>query len=102
TKRDSQDVCFISRAAGRQEFLGQRIDLRPAEVRDSSGAAIGSVPAIELVTIGQRRGLGTLRPAPPGAAADADGRRYVVDVDLAGGAVTLGPLEALLVTEVPV
>jgi tRNA-specific 2-thiouridylase len=135
-KPDSQDVCFISRAGGRQEFLGQRIDLRPAEVRDSSGAAIGSVPAIELVTIGQRRGLGALRAgqhgaaadpdaaaatgeaaasgaaapagAAPGAAAasgiagDADGRRYVIDVDLVGAAVTVGPLEALLVTEVPV
>ena len=101
-KPDSQDVCFISRAGGRQEFLGQRIELRPAEVRDAAGTAIGSVPAIELVTIGQRRGLGSLRSSDPDEAADRDGRRYVIDVDLAGAAVTVGPAEALLVSEVPV
>jgi tRNA-specific 2-thiouridylase len=101
-KPDSQDVCFISRTGGRHEFLGERIRLRPARVQDSSGAVIGSVPAIELVTIGQRRGLGSLRPVGPAAAADPDGRRYVIDVDLANAAVTLGPLEALLVSEVRV
>jgi tRNA-specific 2-thiouridylase len=103
-KPDSQDVCFISRVGGREEFLGRRIDLRPGRVLDSSGAVIGSVPAVELVTIGQRRKLGALRPSGDGAAdpAAVDGRRYVIDVDLVGADVTVGPLEALLVSEVPV
>jgi tRNA-specific 2-thiouridylase len=144
-KPDSQDVCFIPREGGRQAFLGQRIDLRPGQVLDGSGAAIGSVPAVELVTIGQRRGLGSLRPPAPGPAGgpdtpvavvsdrgpagpglpgltvpdpeaaglrrvdprpagsrppSGDDRRYVVDIDLAGAAVTVGPLDALLVQEV--
>jgi tRNA-specific 2-thiouridylase len=115
TKPDSQDVCFISRVGGREQFLGQRIGLRPGQVRDRSGATIGSVPAVELVTIGQRRGLGSLRPVEPGVGeapaevdtgrahiSPVDGRRYVIDVDLARAAVTVGPLEALLVKEVPV
>ncbi len=43
-------------------------------------------------TIGQRRGLGVA----------AGERRYVVDVDAVGGAVTVGPFEDLLRDEVPV
>ena len=77
TKPDSQDVCFISRAGGREEFLGQRIDLRPGRIVDSSGAVIGSVRAIELVTIGQRRKLGALRPPASAAAMRLVRRRLV-------------------------
>jgi tRNA-specific 2-thiouridylase len=99
-KPDSQDVCFISRAGGRQDFLGKRIELHPGNVVDDAGAVIGSVPAIELVTIGQRKGLGGLDPA--GKRVPAEGRRYVVDVDSAAAAVTVGPLEALMVQDVPV
>jgi tRNA-specific 2-thiouridylase len=110
-KPDSQDVCFISRSGGRAEFLGRRIGLRPAPVVDLSGAVVGAVPAIELVTVGQRRGLGGLRPGdahpePDASGApspsDGDGRRYVVHVDLSHPTVTVGPLGALLVTEVEV
>ena len=120
-KPDSQDVCFISRVGGRERFLGQRIPLRAAPIFDRSGARVGAVPAVELVTIGQRRGLGKLGPVDGGAPIDAtvpagaeahrpegsastsgDRRRYVVEVDLARPAITVGPLEDLLVSEVPV
>jgi tRNA-specific 2-thiouridylase len=97
-KPDSQDVCFISRAGGRQDFLGKRIELHPANIVDDAGAVIGSVPAIELVTVGQRKGLGGIDSG--GECAPADRRRYVVDVDPAAAAVTVGPLEALLVQQV--
>jgi tRNA-specific 2-thiouridylase len=99
-KPDSQDVCFISRVGGRQDFLAKRIELHPANVVDDVGAVIGSVPAIELVTVGQRKGLGGLDSG--GTRPPADGRRYVVEVDRAAGEVTVGPLEALMVGEVPV
>jgi tRNA-specific 2-thiouridylase len=116
-KPDSQDVCFISRSGGREEFLGRRIALRPAQIVDGSGAVVGQVPAVELVTVGQRRRLGALkaadagppdgRPGVPRRQLTAeglpdDGRRYVVDVDVPGATVTLGPLAALLVTEIGV
>jgi tRNA-specific 2-thiouridylase len=97
-KPDSQDVCFISRSGGRQAFLGSRISLRPGRVVDGSGAVVGAVPAVELVTIGQRKGLGRLEPGAPEAGAP----RYVVDVDVDGATVTIGPLAALMVTEIGV
>ena len=80
-KPDSQDVCFIGATTGRQVFLGSRIPFRSAVVRDLDGADIGSVEAVELVTIGQRRGLDL---------GGAVGRRYVVDVDPVAGVVTVG------------
>lgn len=72
-KPESQDVCFITNEHGRRAFLGDRIPLKPAAVVDRDGAELGSVAAVELVTIGQRKGLGLAGGTDP---------RYVVDVDV--------------------
>lgn len=93
SKADSQDVCFISRAAGREAFLGARIPLREATLVDGTGAAVGSLPGFELLTVGQRRGLGHLRTA-------GGERAYVVDREPRAATVTIGPLEDLLVPEI--
>ncbi len=85
-KPDSQDVCFITRADGRAAFLAERMDLHPAVVHDETGEEVGSVDVVELVTIGQRRGLNL--------AGGAD-RRFVTAVDVARRSVTVGPPEAL-------
>ena len=85
-KPDSQDVCFISRAGGRRAFLGARIPLRPARVVDEDGRAVGTVDAVELVTVGQRRGIGV-----PGGGA----KRYVVGVDAQQATVVVGPAASL-------
>lgn len=88
-KPDSQDVCFITRTGGKEAFLGARIALHPGRlIERSSGAEVGNVAAVELVTVGQRRGLAS---TVAGA-----GRRYALDVDLAAATVTVGPLEDLL------
>ncbi len=80
-KPDSQDVCFIGSGEGRAGFLSRRLDLHPAEVVDGSGRAVGAVEAVELITVGQRRGMGH----------GSDGaRRYVVDVDVPSRRVTVG------------
>lgn len=84
-KPDSQDVCFISSTGGRRRFLEPRAALHPGRVVDTSGAELGRVEAVELVTIGQRRGLGAL----------GGERRFVVDVDGASGVVTVGDAAAL-------
>lgn len=90
TKPDSQDVCFIASRTpglGRGAFLSERIPLHQGVVVDDDGAVVGEVPAVELVTLGQRRGLGS----------DVEGeRRYAIDVDVARRKVTVGPPERLL------
>jgi tRNA-uridine 2-sulfurtransferase len=90
-KPDSQDVCFITSTAGRRGFLGRRIELRPGRIVDGSGRDVGGVEAVELVTIGQRRGLGL-----PGGGAP----RYAVDVDVPRATVRVGPEAALLTDRV--
>ena len=72
-KPESQDVCFITNEHGRAAFLGQRIPLKPAAVVDRSGEQVGQVDSVEMVTIGQRKGLGLAGGTNP---------KYVVDVDV--------------------
>ncbi len=93
-KPDSQDVCFIHGATGRRGFLSERTALHCAELVDaSSGAVVGTVPAAELVTVGQRRGLGV----------SVDGRRrYALRVDVAARRVTVGDAAQATTTRVPV
>lgn len=81
SKPDSQDVCFITHTGGREQFLGDRIPFHRGEVVDQDGGRIGEVDAIELVTIGQRRGLGLPGGGP---------KRYVSAVDMASRRVVVG------------
>ncbi|MET0578348.1 MAG: tRNA 2-thiouridine(34) synthase MnmA [Ilumatobacteraceae bacterium] len=87
TKPDSQDVCFITSTGGRLDFLRRRLDLHPADVVDTDGARVGEVAAVELVTVGQRRGLGLPGGGP---------KRFVLAVDRATSTVVVGPESALL------
>jgi tRNA-uridine 2-sulfurtransferase len=91
TKPDSQDVCFITSGGGRSDFLSRRVPLHPAPVVDADGHEVGTVDAVELVTVGQRRGLGL----PGGGEA-----RYVTAVDVPRRRVTVGRSADLDVTEV--
>jgi tRNA-uridine 2-sulfurtransferase len=90
-KPDSQDVCFIRSDAGRAGFLGDRVPLHPGRLVDhDTGADVGEVTAVELVTVGQRRGMGH----------GTDGRRrFVTAVDVPGRRVTIGPPEASFTSE---
>jgi len=92
-KPDSQDVCFITKATGRGSFLDRRIPLTPGRVVDGDGREVGSVSAVELVTVGQRKGLGLAGGGAP---------RYAVDVDIPSATVTVGSKRDLLVAEQPV
>jgi tRNA-specific 2-thiouridylase len=86
-KPDSQDVCFVTSTGGRAAFLAGRIALRPGRVVDGrSGVEVGTVPAVQLVTVGQRRGIG-------GAGIE---RRYAVSVDVGNATVVVGGPEDLL------
>jgi len=85
-KPDSQDVCFITATGGRRSFLGDRIGLHPGRLVDLGGHEVGHVDAVELVTVGQRRGLGVSGAGRP---------HYAVAVDVAARTVTVGARDAL-------
>ncbi len=91
-KPDSQDVCFIRSDEGRAGFLGDRVPLHDGRLVDhGTGADLGPVGAVELVTVGQRRGMGH----------GTDGRRrFVTAVDVPGRRVVVGPPEAARCTGV--
>ncbi len=85
-KPDSQDVCFIRSDEGREGFLGARFPLHPGRLVDHrTGADLGPVGAVELVTVGQRRGMGH---------GDDGRRRYVTAVDVPSRRVRVGPPES--------
>ncbi|MEQ1872915.1 MAG: tRNA 2-thiouridine(34) synthase MnmA [Ilumatobacteraceae bacterium] len=81
-KPDSQDVCFITDGGGRVAFLGSRIPFRRAQVIDAvDGTELGEVDSLEMVTHGQRRGIGLVGGGP---------KRYVVDIDHDTATVKVG------------
>jgi tRNA-specific 2-thiouridylase len=92
SKPDSQDVCFIRSDEGRHGFLGARLPLHPGRLIDQhSGHDLGPVDAVELVTVGQRRGMGH----------GTDGRRrFVTSVDVPARRVMVGSPEAAHAAEV--
>jgi tRNA-specific 2-thiouridylase len=92
-KPDSQDVCFIQSGPGRRGFLEERSQITPGEIIDAqSGEVVGAVDALELVTLGQRQGLGI----------DAEGvKRVAVRVDIAAKRVEVTTPERSLISELP-
>ncbi len=86
-KPDSQDVCFITSTGGRAEFLRRRIPMTSARVVDTRGRGVGTVPAIELMTVGQRKGIGLPGGGP---------KRFVLAVDRATSTVVVGDESELL------
>jgi len=90
-KADSQDVCFISRAKdGRQNFLQHRLEMTPGRVVDKQGREVAEVKAVEMVTVGQRKGLGVSGESTP---------RYAIDVNVQQRTIVTGPREDLFCDE---
>jgi tRNA-specific 2-thiouridylase len=85
-KPDSVEVCFVTASGGREDLLRSRVGLRPGRVVDTSGDVVGHVDATELVTVGQRRGLGI----------GGGDRRYALSIDPAAGRVVVGGLDELM------
>ncbi len=85
-KPDSQEVCFVP-GADHAAFLEERRPslIRPGEIVDPVGAALGRHRGTFRYTIGQRRGLGV----------STGERSYVVDLDPVSHRVVVGPGELL-------
>jgi tRNA-specific 2-thiouridylase len=88
-KPDSQEVCFLPGGGRDRTAL---VPGTPGRIVED-GVEVGAVPAVELVTIGQRRGLHLRGGGAP---------RYVLDVDVPTATVTVGPLDALLTDAVAI
>jgi tRNA-specific 2-thiouridylase len=86
-KPDSQEVCFLP-GGGRDRAAV--VAATPGVVVED-GVEVGTVPALELLTVGQRRGLDL---------GGGRGPRYVLDVDVSSRTVEVGPLDALRTREV--
>lgn len=85
-KAESQDLCFLA-GIGRDGFLERhsgRSD-EPGPIRDRRGNEVGRHKGAYRFTVGQRRGLGIAAPQP----------LYVLDVDPAENAVTVGTIDEL-------
>ncbi len=82
---ESQELCFVS--GDYREFLRARAPaaFRPGPILDETGRTLGEHAGLGGYTVGQRRGLGRLGPAPA----------FVVGLDPLRNAVVVGPREAL-------
>ena len=65
---------------------------KPGVVVDRTGTRVGSVDSVELVTVGQRKGLGLAGGTDP---------HYVIDVNPSSSTVTVGTAKDLLVEVTP-
>ena len=89
-KPESQDLCFLAGAGGREAFLRRHApDVvatdRPGEIVDLHGQVVGHHTGQRNFTVGQRRGLGVASREP----------LYVLDKDARSGRVRVGPRRAL-------
>jgi tRNA-specific 2-thiouridylase len=90
---DSHDVCFIPDGDTRS-FSARRLGSAPGRLVDTNGQVVGEHDGTSGFTVGQGGGMRIGRPAP-------DGRpRYVLDIEPVSRTVTVGPVEALGVTEI--
>ena len=93
-KPDSHDICFIP-SGDTAGFLRTQLGAAPGDVVDATtGEVLGAHEGAYAYTVGQRRGVGLGRPASDGAP------RYVVDVDVVGRRVAVGPAELLEVRSI--
>lgn len=65
TKADSQDLCFLA-GTSRRRFLERHggLRLRPGAIVDGAGERLGTHGGQELLTVGQRRGVGVAAGEP--------------------------------------
>jgi tRNA-specific 2-thiouridylase len=88
SKPDSHDICFV-RSGDTKGWLTERLGAQPGEIRDETGAVVGTHSGAYAFTVGQRRGLGLDRSSLDGEP------RYVTGVDARTNTVTIGTADLL-------
>ena len=85
-KPDSQELCFVpdGDTAGLVQAREPAV-ARAGPIRDRGGRELGRHDGVHRYTVGQRKGLRLSTSVP----------LYVVDIDAAANAVTVGPRDAL-------
>ena len=83
-KPDSHEICFVP-TGDHAAFLEEQGVHGSGDILDTSGAVLGRHDGVHRFTVGQRKGLGLSSPIP----------LYVVGIDAATQAVTVGPRAAL-------
>jgi tRNA-specific 2-thiouridylase len=84
-KPDSHEICFVPDGDHAAFLERQGAGKTTGTIRTVDGRVVGQHQGIHRFTVGQRKGLGLSSPV----------RLYVVGIDAAGQAVTVGPREAL-------
>ena len=88
-KPDSHEICFVA-DGDHAAFLERHGAMAaPGPITDTAGRVVGTHDGIHRFTVGQRKGLGLSSPV----------RLYVVGIDAASQAVTVGPRTALEKTD---
>jgi tRNA-specific 2-thiouridylase len=84
-KPDSHEICFVADGDHTGFLEAHGVRRSAGEIRNVAGEVVGQHTGVHRFTVGQRKGLGLSSPIP----------LYVVGIDAADGAVTVGPREAL-------
>ena len=84
-KPDSHEICFVPDGDHAAFLARQGAASGEGSILDTEGRILGSHDGIHRYTVGQRKGLGLSSPIP----------LYVVGIDAASNAVTVGPRQAL-------
>lgn len=85
-KPESQEICFVPDDDYKAYLRAHAPEaLRPGEIVDRAGKALGRHEGVPLYTVGQRRGLGIAAPRP----------LYVTELDAARNRVVVGEVEDL-------
>jgi tRNA-specific 2-thiouridylase len=85
-KAESQEICFVPDGDYAAFVAERRPDVaRTGAILDESGRTLGAHGGVHRFTVGQRKGLGMSAGVP----------LYVLNIDAAAGAVTVGPRASL-------
>jgi tRNA-specific 2-thiouridylase len=90
-KEESMELCFVADDDYRR-FLRQHAPqmVQAGPILDTAGREIGQHQGLPFYTVGQRKGLGTLRPARRAGVTGAEAL-YVIRLDTTRNALIVGP-----------